>query len=116
MPKRSERPSTADCEHDFKPEPGMPRAFRCVKCRCAGYTRKTAAASIKTAKSRAAAQERAKTDAVKAMIARDKVVTTYPCRSMAGKARNESSCGRPAYTANGRCDLHAELKVGETDD
>lgn len=115
MPKRSERPSTADCEHEFKPEPGMPRMFRCVRCRCAGYTRKTAAAPLKTAKSRAAAQERAKTDAVKAMIARDRVVTTYPCRSRTGSTNGEC-CGRPAYTAQGHCDLHAALKVGETDD
>lgn len=108
--KRTERPDTAACSHNWESVPGMSNTFRCSLCRAAGHTNRAL---------RVPYLRKIGANPTPEQVAARKLANTvqpYTCQVRTRTKGGRVVCRRPAYAAGGCCSLHAPLRPGETED
>jgi len=111
MSKKSERPDTASCNHNWEARTGLESGtFKCLICGACGYrgAQMRVPYMHKLKGTPTADQARAK--------ARSMQVMPYSCRTQVKTDKGRKMCKRPAYGMSGGCNLHAPLRPGETDE
>lgn len=100
--KRSDRVDTQNCPHEWVRNPVIPGTFRCSLCHAAGHKPNN---------------QRSKPPMRKPGVHKELPyeVIPYGChhRIRPPEHPGGTTCGRAAYAPQGKCSVHAPIRVGE---